>query len=378
MKNRNAAESARDERITTIIQDTVKPIVRKIDEEACYPLEFFQELGKSGLLHSQDVPEQEVLRAGAHLVEETAKTCMTTAFNLWCHLAALTYVRKSANPFLRERILPRLENGGLRAGTGLSNPMKYYAGLERLCLRAERVPGGYIVTGQLPSVSNLGSDHWFGAIAAVDEQCRIMALVPCSADNLVLKEKRNYLGLNGSATYACEFRGVFVPEEWILSEDADHFVKQIRPAFLLYQIPLGLGVTEASIQAIERMQGKQGGCNRYLPVQAEELADELFVLRKATDRLIASADLQDRWHDLLQVRLTAVYLTSKAAYAGMLHAGGAGYLQHSDVSRRLRESFFLVNLTPTVKHLEKLTKEAPAPSCCPVPDPPLSTLQIEA
>jgi hypothetical protein len=29
-------------------------------------------------------------------------------------------------------------------------------------------------------------------------------------------------------------------------------------------------------------------------------------------------------------------------------------LQQSDPSRRLRESYFLANLTPTVKHLEKV------------------------
>ncbi|QQE74354.1 acyl-CoA/acyl-ACP dehydrogenase [Brevibacillus composti] len=357
MEKKEAGGAAED-LVQRIIHQTVKPIVKKIDEEACYPLAFFEALGHSGLLQSAGRTDQEVLGQGVRLVEETAKTCMTTAFNLWCHMAALTYVRKSENSFLRRSILPKLENGELRGGTGLSNPMKYYAGLERLCLKAERVRGGYTISGQLPSVSNLGPDHWFGIVAAVEEKYRVMALVPCRADHLVLKEKRNYLGLNGSATYACEFRGVFVPDEWVISEEADDFIKEIRPPFLLYQIPLGLGVTEASISSIEKVKGKQGGCNQYLPVQAEDLREELLPLREELYRLSVSAELAEKWPELVKLRLAVVHLTSKAVYASMLHHGGAGYLQASDPSRRLRESLFLVNLTPTVKHLEKLVREA--------------------
>jgi hypothetical protein len=48
------------------------------------------------------------------------------------------------------------------------------------------------------------------------------------------------------------------------------------------------------------------------------------------------------------------YLTSKAVYIDMLYSGGRAYLRDSDAFRRLRESYFIVNLTPTVKQLEKL------------------------
>ena len=45
--------------------------------------------------------------------------------------------------------------------------MKFYAGLEKLQLTAKTVQGGYLVSGVLPSVSNLGEDHWFGFVAGV-------------------------------------------------------------------------------------------------------------------------------------------------------------------------------------------------------------------
>lgn len=334
-----------------LIQEQLKPFVRKIDSEAYYADGFLKSIGKAGFLNSNTGVDYST---EVRVVEEISKVCMTTAFNLWCHLASLTYIRNSNNDYLKKEILPQLENGQLLGGTGLSNPMKYYAGLEALHLKAKKTNEGYIVNGQLPSVSNLGKDHWFGIIAEVSPDQRIMAVVPCNAEGLTLKAKLEYLGVNGSATYSCTFDEVTIPEKWIVSHEVDTFIVKIRPAFVLYQIPLGLGVTEASIRSIRQVCNKQGGCNDFLPIQPVELEEELEGIRAQVFKLAAGQELLDKWKDLLQLRLRTAYLTSKAAHGSMLHQGGAGYLKYSAPSRRLRESYFLVNLTPTVKHLEKM------------------------
>ncbi|WNS75805.1 acyl-CoA dehydrogenase [Bacillus sp. DTU_2020_1000418_1_SI_GHA_SEK_038] len=341
----------------SLLQTHLKPLVRKIDSEAHYPEDFLKAIGKEGLLSSKDLPKGERLSREVYLVKETAKVCMTTAFNIWCHLASLTYIRNTDNPFLKHEILPYLESGELLGGTGLSNPMKYYAGLESLHLKAKRSQDGFVVSGNLPAVSNLGKDHWFGIIAEVDERQRIMAFVPCSAEGLTLKEKREYMGVNGSATYSCAFNDVRIQEEWIIAERADEFILNIRPAFVLYQIPLGLGVTEASIKSIQKVCNKQGGCNQYLDIQTDELQIILNEMTKKTFQIAESPNISEKWNELLQLRLDAVNLTLKSVHACMLHQGGAGYLKNSDPARRLRESYFLVNLTPTVKHLQKMIQK---------------------
>jgi len=335
-----------------LLHEKLKPIVKKVDCEAHYAEDYLKSLGQAGLLQSQGLTENEVLLNGARLVEETAKTCMTTAFNLWCHLASLTYLRHSDNAFLRQEILPLLENGQKLGGTGLSNPMKYYSGLAKLHLSAERVPGGYAITGHLGAVSNLGAGHWFGIVAEVHEGQRMMALIPCDAEGLTLKAKADYLGLNGSATYACQFQQVFIADRYVITEDADAFVKKIRPAFIVYQIPLGFGVTHESVRAIEKVCKRQEPGNALLPVQSEELEAELVQLRNTFIQLIESGTLNSRWSELAQIRLDSAYLALKAVQAGMLHEGGSAYLRHSHASRRLREAYFFANLTPTIKHLE--------------------------
>lgn len=337
-----------------LIQDELKPLVKKIDAEAFYPKAFIKKLAAEGFFKSNGLKKTEYLLREALVIEEVAKVCMTTAFNIWCHLASITYIRNSDNVYLQAEVLPLLEDGRLLGGTGLSNPMKYYAEMETLHLKAERTQAGYLISGQLPAVSNLGPDHLFGIIAEVNEDERIMALVSCQSEGITMKVKQDYLGVNGSGTYSCAFEQVFIEERWILSHNADHFVEKIRPYFLLNQIPLGLGVTEASIQSIRQVCNKQGGCNQYLVTQPDELAEELQSRRSQLMNMIASSDVDAEVENIIELRRQIVYLTTKAAHACMLHQGGAGYFQYGAPSRRLRESYFLVNLTPTLKHLEKV------------------------
>ncbi|WP_260631164.1 acyl-CoA dehydrogenase family protein [Bacillus sp. S/N-304-OC-R1] len=337
-----------------MVQTLLKPLVRKIDSEAYYPEEFLKSIGREGLLSTRHSTDEEMFLREIHLVKETAKVCMTTSFNLWCHLASLTYIRKSENSYLKNELLPLLENGKLLGGTGLSNPMKYYAGLETLHLKAVKDKDGYRVSGNLPAVSNLGKAHWFGIVAEVNEHQRIMAIVQCGSEGLTLKEKREYMGVNGSATYSCAFNEVKIPKKWIIAEQADEFIPLIRPAFVIYQIPIGLGVTEASIMSIRKVCNKQGGCNQFLEIQPDELELSMKNIYEKTVQFAKSDSLMQKWQQLIALRLESVNLTLQAVHGSMLHQGGAGYLKNSDSARRLREAYFFANLTPTVKHLKKM------------------------
>ncbi|SIS39634.1 acyl-CoA dehydrogenase family protein [Salimicrobium flavidum] len=337
----------------TLIQEELKPIVSKIDIDHHYPESFLKKLGEYGWFQSTSLSSAEVSLREFRLTEDVSAVCMTTGFTLWCHLAAMTYLRHTSNEYLQSEVLPSLEDGTVLAGTGLSNPMKFYGDMERLLLKAERTDGGYSLSGTLPSVSNLGRGHWFGAVAETYDGRRIMVFTPCDTEGLELKEKVDYLGINGSATYRCKFRQAFIPDRWVISEDADSFVEEVRPYFLMYQLPLGLGVTRSSIDSMKRISRKQGGCNQYLPVQPEEIETEWEKLR---GRVIQTITEGFTWESAVDQRLDVTYLTLKAANAGMLHNGGAGYLNVSAPARRLRETYFLVNLTPSVKHLEKMKR----------------------
>lgn len=334
-----------------IIDEELRPNVKRVDTEAFYARDYLRKLGEEGFFFSRGKSERELLLDGMYVVEETAKVCMTTAFCVWCHLAALTYLRKTKNEVLKNKLLPLLEAGTIIGATGLSNPMKYYAGLENLHLQARRVEGGFIVSGVLPAVSNLCESHWFGVIAGVDEATQIMGFIPCDIEGLKRQERTEFFGANGSATYSCQFKDVFIPDQWILSERACEFAKEIRSAFVSYQISLGLGVTHASVLSMEKVRQRQNGCNRFLKGQPEELREEQQNLRRRLDLLMSKESID--WKEVANIRLQTAYLTLKAVQTSMLHHGSAGYTKNCDPARRLREAYFFANLTPTIKHLEK-------------------------
>lgn len=335
--------------LNLIIDEKLRPVAKKVDEQAYYAEDYILTLSEAGFFRSEGKPRVDVLRNEAIIVRETAKVCMTTAFCIWCHLAALTYLRYSKNDYLQQTILPKLEQGELLGATGLSNPMKFYSGLEKLYLTAVHTPEGYIINGILPAVSNLGTRHYFGAIASIDDR-EVMVLVSTDAKGLEMKEKIGFIGVNGSATYTVKFNNVLLPFDEVIAENAKAFCDEIRPMFIYYQVPLGVGVIAAAAEGIEKVKAKQNGCNDYLTVQASLLLADYQEINAALDKVASSLVLKE----IVNLRLQTVHATLAAVQANMLHNGAAGYVEGSVASRKLREAYFFANLTPTVRHLEKL------------------------
>src|SRR5690606_4604105 len=106
--------------------------------------------------------------------------------------------------------------------------------------------------------------------------------------------------------YACVFKQVFVPDARVISKDADAFVEKVRPVFMAYQIPLGLGVTAASIHSIEKVGQKQNGCNQFLQTQPTTLKKTNEDYEKKLITLLEAE--QWDWKAIAKIRLDSAYL----------------------------------------------------------------------
>ena len=341
--------------IEDYIQQNLTPLVTAIDQHAYYPADFLKELGKKGAYQVTGKTSEEIDTQFLRLIEEAGKVCGTTAFTIWCQAAAILYARNGESNYIKENLLPLLESGDVLGGTGLSNPMKYYAGMEDVRLKAVQEEKGYRIKGVLPFVSNLGPGHWFGIIAQVSEEQRIMALLPSDLLGLSLTEVTNFIGINGSGTYKCCFNDVLIPKEYILSEDADQWIPTIRPQFVLYQIGIALGIIESSITSIKHLKNKQKGINHYIHPSIEELEERTSSARKLAFQL-AENPIRDT-QDIMNLRLGGAYLSVDTTNIAMLHNGAAGYLEQSNAFRRLREAHFVASVTPAIKQLEKVLEK---------------------
>lgn len=351
--------------VRSAIALNLSPQVNKIDKEGYYPREFLHHLGDIGGFEQTITAafggNGQGFRTALQVIEAVSETCLCTGFVTWCHIACVWYIQKSNNNYLRKYLLPQIATGKVLAGTGLSNPMKHFADIEKIALTAKPCQGGYIIDGLLPWVSNLGKGHYFAIVAKiVDTNEYLMAIISDDFPGLTLKSTAHFIALEGSQTFSCQFREVFLPEQYILASPCGDFIQNIKAGFVLAQVGMGLGITQASITAMKKSNLRYGHVNRFLDDTVEIIEEELELLRLKSYALADKLNYHkipndtDFFKKVVQCRIQASELSLGSSKSAILYAGARGYLQGNDLDRRLRESYFVAIVTPALKHLKKL------------------------
>ena len=121
------------------------------------------------------------------------------------------------------------------------------------------------------------------------------------------------------------------------------------------QIGMALGLVQGCIDIMRKADRTHKHVNGFLPERPEMFEEGLAVLREEVHGLAKTPWESDAGfrRRVLAARLRAGELSIRAASAALLHAGARGYLDHAPAQRRLRESYFVAIVTPTMKHLRK-------------------------
>ncbi len=343
--------------VSSIVADDLRPLARRIDTEGLYPAEILRRLGAAGAFahHTERLGAGPAgIIAAVDAMAEVGESCLSTAFCTWCQDALVWYLDRSDNPAPRRRYLAAVANGNLLGGTGLSNPMKFFSGIEPLALKGVRVPGGYRVTGRLPYVSNIEQGHLFASIFAVEgaSDRRIMALFRAGQDGVSLARNAHFIALEGTATYTVLIREAFVPDDDVLSEDTSSFVPRIRKGFVLLQGGMGFGIARAAARLM-RTDGPGRRHATQLPLGPDRIEDRANELARQVADHVRDVEAPDRASFLavLRARLEISWLALEATQSAMLQYGARGYLAGSEPARRLREAQFVAIVTPSVKHI---------------------------
>ncbi len=356
--------------LRSVLSSDLAPIVDAIDEGRVYPEAVLRRLGALGAWRQHDPRGGRAnLWATIKAMAAIGSVCGATAFLAWCQNTLVWYVANSDNATLRARFLEPVSSGVMLGGTGLSNPMKSFFGIEQLKLKASPAEGGYQVKGALPWVSNLGPDHLFGTIAAKTSAVgeTVMVLADCAEQKLTLTPCKPFLGMDGTGTYALQFRDLGVPNDMILADPAKPFVLKIRAGFVLLQTGMGLGLIRDCAAIMRELRPQLGAINGYLEVQPEDVEARLEALEAEIEALAATPfdPSPAYWRRVIEARLATSELSLTASQAAMLHAGARGYLRSHRAQRRLREAYFVAIVTPATKQLRKMlaleASEADAP-----------------
>src|SRR3954447_26730208 len=357
--------------VARIARQELAPLAGEIDAGSVYPGELLRNLGKVGAWSSH-VPQEGPadLRCAIQSMAVIGEVCGATAFMAWCQNTLVWYAANSTNLKLARRVGDSFSSGRVLGGTGLSYPMKSFFGIERVKLKGRRVEGGYIVKGALPWVSNLGPDHYFGTIFEREDEDGggtakggpdiVMFLADCADPAITLQPCKPFLAMDGTGTYGVQFRDVFVPDDFILAEQAAPFVKKIRAGFILLQAGMALGLIKDCINIMDEVDNPLGHINRYLPQQPVHFRDLAAELEAETMALARDPYNEEEtyWRKVIALRLRAGEASVAAAHAAMLHCGARGYLKSHRAQRRLREAYFVAIVTPATKQLRKMLADS--------------------
>ncbi|MGI4787374.1 MAG: acyl-CoA dehydrogenase family protein [Janthinobacterium lividum] len=357
--------------LQSAIAEDLRPFVSDIDRKGHYPKPFMQRIGAIGGFGLGVPKEYGGAGFGAagtiRVMEEVSKECLSTGFCVWCQTVCGWYIQNGESDYLKSEYLPQIGSGQKLAGTGMSNPMKHFADIEKIRVNAVRRAGGFVLNGALPWVSNAGQDHCFAAVAYLpDEGSYLMAIIPGDQPGLTHGDGGHFIALEGSSTHNAIFKDVFIPNDFVLAEPCKEYIARIRPGFVLTQTGFGLGLVESCIELMRRSNDRVGHVNCYLDDGPDEIEADLENTRRRVYALACEIGCGENelgpeaTPEAVQCRIQTSELALRASQAAMLHAGAAGYRTGSAAERKLRESYFVAVVTPALKHLKKLQHDMQA------------------
>ncbi len=347
--------------VAAIAENELCPRVREIDEGA-YPEEIMRALGAAGAYGAHMGGAGVTLNNTIEAISTVAEQCISTAFCMWCQNALGWYIASSENTTLAS-LAAKVGTGQVLGGTGLSNPMKTFFGIEKMRLKGTRVEGGYTVKGALPWVSNVGEDGFFGMVFETTDETpkRIMAVADCAQDGVKTVLDHQFMAMGGTATRAVQFRDAFIPDEMVLSDPIDGYLQKIRPGFVLMQCGMAIGMIRSSIALMRQVDGQLGHVNKFLEDQPEDFEQILAAAEAELSELaLTPYDTSiPYFRRVVSLRLKGGEAAMKAAHAAMLHQGARGYVSNGAAQRRLREAYFIGIVTPATKQLRKMLHDLP-------------------
>lgn len=352
--------------VQSVIQEKLLPQVQAIDE-GYYPLDVMQALGETGALAAHLKMYGQRYDLALMAMHEVAKTCGSTAFLMWCHMVCGLYMQESNNPAL----IARLDDHAFAksfGGTALSNPMKAFAGIEKMVFKAKKTDNVYVVSGTLPWVSHIQYGQYCGAIATVEPEdnsiapYEIMFILDLD-ERVKLGQCPEFSGMEGTSTWRIQLDEYIVTAEQLIAVPAKPLIQKIKHAFVLLQAGMASGLIAGSIDSILEVQQPLGHVNQFLENSASELKVELDDL---ISRVMALAEQplaapKEAFLDVLDARAEGATLALRATQSALLHQGARGYLKSASPQRRIREAHFVAIVTPAIKHLrfemQRLLKE---------------------
>ncbi|AMV18138.1 acyl-CoA dehydrogenase family protein [Planctomyces sp. SH-PL14] len=270
---------------------------------------------------------------------ELARRDLLPVFVLTQFQAACQRIAGSVQSAPRDRWLARLAGGEVFGTVGISHLTTSRQHTGRPAVLAERVAGGYRLTGEIPWVTGAGRSQVLVIGGGLESGEQFLCAVPSDRDGLRIETPLHLVALTGSETGPISLANTFVADDELLSPVIPRILQQGQPggAGSLMTSGLAAGHAQGCVDAIEAE-------SRQRPNLAEIVGSfrrELDELQETLLRVADGRGTPDETAETLRTRATTLAL--QASQALLTASKGAGFVSGHPAERRAREAlFFLV------------------------------------
>lgn len=277
--------------------------------------------------------------------EVMASACGVTAFVQQQLHAGGGFVGGGRSQALKAEKLPRFASGEELCGVAFSHLRRGGPPM----VTAERVDGGYVVSGKAPWVTgwSLLDSFILGAVRQ-PENDHIYFYVPKSGNEAALQPGPAIplVVMNASDTVEITFNDLFLPDNYVLYERPAEALKRGDFCGITGHVFLPLGCARGSVFALNALAEQRH--NEGFAHAAAEFQTEIDACRAdALHWSGACAELAEYKDRALHARAEAITLATRAAHAVVTATGGGAHLLSSPAQRLLRESIFYTTTAQT-------------------------------
>ncbi|MFD2470337.1 acyl-CoA dehydrogenase family protein [Amycolatopsis silviterrae] len=346
--------------VADFVDERVRPRVREFEADDVYPAEFIEEmkkLGFFGLLAPAEYGGVDVSTACfARVTEELARGWMSLAGAIGGH-SVITYLIKTfGTPEQREKYLPAMAEGRIRATMALTEPG---GGSDLQAMRTQAVPGdeGYTITGSKTWISNAAHSGLIGLLCITDRDAKpahrgMSVLLVEPGDGLTISKKLPKLGYRGVEACELVFDGQKVPADAVLGGEPNHGWSHMMRGLEVGRIQVAsraLGVGQAALNDAVRYAQERESFGK--PIWKHQsvgnlLADMATKMRAARLLTLDAAEKLDAGERADMEAGMAKLFASETAMQVALDAirvhGGYGYSKEYDVERYFRDAPLMI------------------------------------
>jgi alkylation response protein AidB-like acyl-CoA dehydrogenase len=343
------------------IDAEVKPTVRAVEQSGAYPDQFIdgmKDLGLFGLCIPEPWAETRVsVPCFARVTEELARGWMSLAGALGGHSVVSSLIVEFGTDEQREKYLPRMATGELRATMALTEPD---GGSDLQAMRTAARPDGdgYVVNGSKTWISNGRRSGLVALLCKTDANAdpvhRGMSILLVETDTagLVVSEDIPKLGYKGIEACELTFEDCRVPADALLGDEPGRGFAQMMRGLEIGRIQVAaraVGVGRAAYEdSFAYAQQRQAfgvpiwqhqSIGNYLADMATSLHASRLLVLDAAERLEAGkrVDLEAG-----MAKLFASETAMKIALDAIRIHGGYGYSTEYDVERYFRDAPLMI------------------------------------